>query len=80
MPTSEVTIVGSLNFHKLAVIVAGVSTAAAILLSFYLMWMHALHYTKPSEQKQYVPFLPPCCSRERRRVREGEEEGRRLSC
>lgn len=52
LPTSEREIVGSLTFHKLALIIAGASTIVAIILSFYLIWMHALHYTKPREQKQ----------------------------
>jgi hypothetical protein len=49
---SERAIVGSLTFHQLALIIAGGSAIVAILLSFYLIWMHALHYTKPREQKQ----------------------------
>ncbi|KAJ2903762.1 hypothetical protein MKZ38_009414 [Zalerion maritima] len=62
--TSETAIVGSLTFHELALIIGGACTIIAILLSFYLMWMHALNYTKPREQRQYVwthpdPALPP---------------------
>lgn len=52
---SEVPVVGSLTFHNLGLIIAAACTLIAILLSFYLMWMHALHYTNPSQQRQYVP-------------------------
>lgn len=58
MPTSEVTVVGNFTFHQLAIIIGGACTLIAIVLSFYLIWMHALHYTKPREQKQYVPHQP----------------------
>ncbi len=52
LPTSEVTVVGPLTFHELALIIAGASTLVAIVMSFYLISQHALHYTKPREQKQ----------------------------
>ena len=47
-------IAGSLTFHELAMIIAGGATIISIILSFYLAWRHALNYTKPSEQRQYV--------------------------
>lgn len=52
---SEVPIVGSITFHNLGLIISAACTLVAILLSFYLMWMHALHYTNPVQQRQYVP-------------------------
>ena len=52
LSTSEVAIVGSLNFHDLARIIAASCTLIATVLSLYLVWMHALHYTKPREQRQ----------------------------
>ncbi len=62
LPTSEITIVGPLTFHDLALIIAGASTIVAITMSFFLIFQHALHYTKPREQKQYVVH-PPCWTR-----------------
>ena len=50
---SEVPIAGPLTFHRLVEIVVGVCTAIAVGLSLYLMFMHATHYSKPSQQKQY---------------------------
>ena len=44
--------VGTMTFHTIGLIVAAACAFIAILLSFYLIWMHALHYTKPYEQRQ----------------------------
>jgi hypothetical protein len=55
--TSEVPIVGSITFHNLGLIISAACTLIAILLSFYLIWMHALHYTNPTQQRQYAPSL-----------------------
>ncbi|KAJ2990236.1 hypothetical protein NUW58_g3053 [Xylaria curta] len=52
---SEEKLVGNFNFHELALIIAGGSTIIAYIVSFYLIWQHALNYTKPREQKQYAP-------------------------
>ena len=51
-------IAGSLTFHELAMIIAGGATIISIILSFYLAWRHALNYTKPREQRQYVHTSP----------------------
>lgn len=51
VPLSENT---SLNFHQLAIIISFSTGSAAIALSFFLIWMHALHYTKPIEQRKCV--------------------------
>lgn len=56
---SEVTIVGRLNFHDLARIVAAGCTLIAVVLSLYLVSQHARNYTKPREQRQYVHILLP---------------------
>lgn len=48
----EKEIVGSLTFHDLCRIVGASCTLIAVVLSLYLIWMHALHYTKPREQRQ----------------------------
>lgn len=52
--SSEVPMVGDMTFHTLGLIVAASCSLIAIILSFYLIWMHAIHYTKPYEQRQYV--------------------------
>lgn len=54
---SEVPIVGDLNFHQLGIIIAAACTLIAVLLSFYLIFMHALHYTKPYEQRHIIRIL-----------------------
>ena len=50
-PGSEIEIVGHLTFHELARIIGAACALIAVLLSLYLAWMHALHYTKPREQR-----------------------------
>lgn len=54
LPGSEIDIVGPLTFHQLALIIAAASTLVAIVMSLYLIMMHATHYTGPREQKQLV--------------------------
>jgi hypothetical protein len=48
---SEIAIVGSLSFHELCMIIELSCVAISVLLSLYLIWMHASHYTKPNEQR-----------------------------
>ncbi|KAF8850591.1 DUF300-domain-containing protein [Acephala macrosclerotiorum] len=55
--SSEIPIVGSLTFHTLGLIIAAGCALIAILLSFYLIWMHAIHYTKPYEQRHIIRIL-----------------------
>ena len=54
---SENPIVGGMTFHTLGLIIAAACALVAILLSLYLIFMHANHYTKPYEQRQYVLSL-----------------------
>ncbi|KUJ14231.1 DUF300-domain-containing protein [Mollisia scopiformis] len=54
---SEVHIAGSMTFHTLGLIIAAACALIAILLSFYLIWMHAIHYTKPYEQRHIIRIL-----------------------
>ncbi|KAI6087131.1 DUF300-domain-containing protein [Hypoxylon rubiginosum] len=54
---SEEKIAGPLTFHQLALIIAGASTIVAYIASFYLMWRHALNYTKPREQRHIIRIL-----------------------
>lgn len=56
--TAEIPLVGTMTFHTLGMIIAAAGALIAILLSLYLIWMHAIHYTKPYEQRQYVLPLP----------------------
>ncbi|KAK0645635.1 organic solute transporter Ostalpha-domain-containing protein [Cercophora newfieldiana] len=53
----EKVIVGDLRFHDLALIIGAASALIAILLSFYLILMHATHYTVPYEQKHIIRIL-----------------------
>lgn len=50
-PGSEIKLVGQLTFHDLARIIGAACTLIAVLLSLYLIFMHATHYTKPREQR-----------------------------
>ncbi|KAI5868547.1 DUF300-domain-containing protein [Durotheca rogersii] len=54
---SEERIVGPLTFHELALIIAGAATLVAYVVSFFLMWQHALNYTKPREQRHIIRIL-----------------------
>ncbi|KAK1708329.1 uncharacterized protein CLUP02_17643 [Colletotrichum lupini] len=57
LPGSEILIAGPLTFHDLALIIAGSCTIIAICLSFYLVFMHSINYTKPREQRQIIRIL-----------------------
>lgn len=50
-PVSEIPMAGPFTFHELALIVSAATALLAMFTSFYLIWMHALNYTKPEEQK-----------------------------
>lgn len=52
MPGDEVLIVGPLDFHDLARVIAASCTLIAVLMSLYLVFMHARNYTQPREQRQ----------------------------
>lgn len=56
-PGTEKLLVGPLTFHDLALIVGGSFAIISIFLSLYLAFMHAINYTKPDEQRQYVLAL-----------------------
>ncbi|KAL3426898.1 duf300 domain-containing protein [Phlyctema vagabunda] len=55
--TSEEVLVGNMTFHSLAIIIAAAAALTAILVSFYLIWMHATHYTRPYEQRHIIRIL-----------------------
>ena len=50
---AQVPFVGSLSFHKVAVIVAGAFTTFSCLLCLFLIFRHATHFAIPKEQKQW---------------------------
>ena len=41
-----------ITFHHLGLILTALFGLLAVLLSLYLMFMHATHYSKPQEQKR----------------------------
>lgn len=50
-PVSEIPMAGPFTFHELALMVSAATALLSMFISFYLIWMHALNYTKPDEQK-----------------------------
>ncbi|KAG9230642.1 organic solute transporter Ostalpha-domain-containing protein [Amylocarpus encephaloides] len=54
---SESPIVGDWTFHSLGLVIAPSFTLIAILISFYLIFMHAINYTKPYEQRHIIRIL-----------------------
>ncbi|KAM0476457.1 hypothetical protein ACHAPX_006370 [Trichoderma viride] len=57
MGISEVKIVGPLDFHDLARVISAGCTLIAVVLSLYLVFMHASHYTQPKEQRHIIRIL-----------------------
>ncbi|KAG6013650.1 hypothetical protein E4U54_006488 [Claviceps lovelessii] len=57
LPGSEKILVGPLDFHDLARVIGSSSTLIATVLSLYLVWMHALNYTQPREQRYIIRIL-----------------------
>ncbi|KAK3687379.1 putative DUF300 domain protein [Podospora appendiculata] len=57
LPATEIAIAGTLTFHQLALIIGAATAGIAILLSLYLIMMHALNYTVPHEQKHIMRIL-----------------------
>lgn len=51
LPVSEIPMAGPFTFHELALMVSAATALLSMFISFYLIWMHALNYTKPEEQK-----------------------------
>ncbi|PHH71456.1 hypothetical protein CDD80_5253 [Ophiocordyceps camponoti-rufipedis] len=56
-PDDEMLLVGILDFHDLARLIAAACTLVAVVMSLYLVWMHALHYTQPREQRYIIRIL-----------------------
>ncbi|KAF7555804.1 hypothetical protein G7Z17_g1894 [Cylindrodendrum hubeiense] len=56
-PKNQKDIVGSFTFPELARIVGSGTTLVAVLVSLYLIWRHALNYTKPREQRHIIRIL-----------------------
>lgn len=53
----EVAVYHGLTFHQLGLILSAGACVIAILVSFYLMLMHATHYLKPWEQRHIIRIL-----------------------
>lgn len=51
LPVSEIPMAGPFTFHELALMISAATALLSMFISFYLIWMHALNYTKPDEQK-----------------------------
>ncbi|KAK7421750.1 hypothetical protein QQZ08_009838 [Neonectria magnoliae] len=56
-PDDMKDIVSHFTFHELARLVGAVSTGVSVILSLYLIWRHALNYTKPREQRHIIRIL-----------------------
>lgn len=50
----EDPILGSLTFHTIGLILAATFAFIAVVISNWLIFMHATHYSKPWIQRQYV--------------------------
>ncbi|KAJ5182686.1 hypothetical protein N7492_000302 [Penicillium capsulatum] len=48
---------GGITFHKLALIVGGICALAACAVSFFLIFGHATHYSRPIEQRHIIRIL-----------------------
>ncbi|KKY34207.1 putative duf300 domain [Diaporthe ampelina] len=57
MEISEIPMAGPFTFHELALMVSAATALLSMFISFYLIWMHALNYTKPDEQKYIIRIL-----------------------
>ncbi|KAN0092106.1 DUF300 domain containing protein [Hyaloscypha variabilis] len=53
----QVPFVSNLSFHHFIVIVSGACMAFSCLLSFYLIFRHATHYSLPKEQRQVIRII-----------------------
>ncbi|KAG5980429.1 hypothetical protein E4U55_004030 [Claviceps digitariae] len=57
LPGSERILIGPLDFHDLARVIGASCTLIATVLSLYLVFMHALNYTQPREQRYIIRIL-----------------------
>ncbi|THV50414.1 hypothetical protein BGAL_0151g00100 [Botrytis galanthina] len=55
----QVPFIGNLSFHQFIQILSGACLAFSLLLSIFIIFRHATHYSMPREQKQYTV---PLCS------------------
>lgn len=49
---------GGITFHHLSLIVGGVCALMACGISFFLIMGHAMHYSRPIEQRQLASIVP----------------------
>ena len=54
---NETKAYGSLTFHQLGLIISAATGLFATLLSFFLMFRHATHYSRPWEQRHIIRIL-----------------------
>ena len=52
VPVKEIEVYYGLTFHQMGLILSAACGAIAVLVSFYLIMMHATHYLRPWEQRQ----------------------------
>jgi hypothetical protein len=64
---AQESLINNLSFQHFTAIISGAFTAATCLISLYLIFRHATHYSIPAEQKQYLfpyPLSDPFLTRE----------------
>lgn len=59
MRISEVPMFGTetFTFHRLILVISAVGGLIAIIVSLFLMFMHATHYSRPTEQRHILRIL-----------------------
>ncbi|KAH6900586.1 putative DUF300 domain protein [Thelonectria olida] len=57
VPDNQENLVGNLTFNELARLLGGIGTAVSVFASLYLIFRHALSYTKPGEQRQIIRII-----------------------
>lgn len=59
MRISETPMFGTENFtfHRLILVISAVCGLIAVVVSLFLMFMHAIHYSRPTEQRHIIRIL-----------------------
>lgn len=53
-PVSREDLSIGITFHHLGLILSAAAGLIAVLIAGFMIFQHALHYSRPGEQKQYV--------------------------
>ena len=53
----EVPYFDSVTFHDIGLLISAIAGGIAIIISMYLIFQHALHYSRPWEQKHIIRIL-----------------------